>query len=106
MRSGTLRHRVTHQAYTETADTFGQMAQSWADAGTYWAGIRQLSARELEIAGQLQTRATHTITLRDVRATIRPRDRLVFDGRAFNVSHVENVEERQRELRAMVVEAV
>jgi SPP1 family predicted phage head-tail adaptor len=106
MRAGSLPHRVTHQRLTETADTFGEMIQTWGNLGTYWAGIRGLSAREAEIAGQLQTRATHTITMRDVRASITPKDRLTFEGRVFGVEHVQNIEEAGKELRIMVTEDI
>lgn len=84
-RAGDLRHRVTLDTLTETADSFGQPIQSWTSSGPYWAAIRPASGREVEIGKQLEAQVSHVITMRYV-GEIGPTGRISFGSRTFAIS--------------------
>ena len=46
MRAGQLRHRVVIQSGSASQDSFGQVTQTYAAAGTVWAAVEPLSGRE------------------------------------------------------------
>lgn len=104
MRIGPLRQRVTLQTLSESADSYGQLQQSWVSAGEYWAQIRPLAGKEAILAAQLRPDATHAVTLRYGVATITPAMRLLFDSRVFNIVSVLNRDERDRALDLLCTE--
>ena len=65
MKAGTLRHRVTLQALTETGgpDT-GYRDKSWADVAQLSADITPLSGREYIAAAASQSAVSTRITIR------------------------------------------
>ena len=105
MRAGLLRHRVTVQSASASADAFGQLAPAWADVGTYWANVQPLSGREAERARQVRADATHVVDMR-IPTAITVEHRLRFDGRTLNIVEVRNVDERDRQYRVTAAEAL
>lgn len=98
-----MRHRVTLQRRTVTNDSYGQPIETWSTVGDVWAEIKPLSGRQLETLAEQFEDITHQITLR-YSADIDAKDRLVYRDRYFEVLHVINFDERDRELRVMAVE--
>ncbi|MDX1974468.1 MAG: phage head closure protein [Rickettsiales bacterium] len=89
--SSRLRHRLSLQQEIHTADTQGGFTRSWQPIADLWAEIMPMHSyergREPLVGGQLQATITHKITLR-YRDGITTGQRLVFDGRAFNIHSV------------------
>jgi SPP1 family predicted phage head-tail adaptor len=105
VRVGRLRHRVTIQAETATADAGGGYAATWADVATVWARIEAMAGRELVLGGVIRGDASHRVTMR-YRSGVSPDSRLVYDGRVFDVLSVANTEERDEVLTLMCREVV
>lgn len=99
MDAGKLRHYVTIQTYAETsAGSRGEKQGGWQDAlATVPAEIVTLTGRELELARQIIAQASVRIRLR-YHVGVTTKSRIVWNGRVFNVVHVNNVDQRNREL--------
>lgn len=92
---GELRHHITIQEKTPgTPLPTGGAPDVWEDL---WsdvpANIRQLSAKEIDIARQHVAHATHKVTLR-WRPGVKPECRILFKSRIFEIGAVNNPEER------------
>jgi SPP1 family predicted phage head-tail adaptor len=101
MRIGRMRQRVTLQSLVETTDSYGQRIESWVTQGTYWAFLSSLSGRELVNAQQAKADVTHFLQMRYVGSLLAtpgalPSMRILFNGRVFNLSWVNNVDERNK----------
>jgi SPP1 family predicted phage head-tail adaptor len=108
---GPMRQRVTVQTLSEAQDSYNQKIQSWTDAGTYWASIKNLSGREAVNAKQIKAESTHLVTMRYVGALftspgLLPSMRLTFNSRIFNILYVNNIDERNREYSLLCQELV
>lgn len=101
--AGSLRHRVTLQSLTRTADGQGGFTEEWTDEATLWASVEPLKGYERFQAMQLQTPLTHAVTLR-YRPGVTTAHRLLFGDRIFDVREVINEGERNATLRLTCVE--
>lgn len=71
----------------------------------FWAGIRQLSGREIEKAALRGFEATHLVTMRYQSLGIKPRTwRAKLGSRIFSFGNVDNVEERNIKLEITACE--
>lgn len=114
MRAGTLRVTLDVQERRDGTATNGASDPCWVSLApsARRASIRPLSARELEAAGQIQSRRTHEVRMRWFEA-LRPagasRYRLVRQARGstriFNVESVIDVDERHAEALFVCVES-
>lgn len=97
--AGELRHKVTLENPTSTADGDGGYSTTWAELTQTWAQIRPATAREIErvFAGTVSSVATHVVTVRYVDG-VTTATRVVFQSRILAVTGVANSEERNREL--------
>lgn len=103
---GKLRHRVTLQTVTETADGFGGASvQTWADTATLWGEVRPLTGREFANAHLLQGEISTRIRLR-YRAGIVPKQRITWDGHTYDIIAVLDIGGRKREFELMCKELV
>jgi len=106
MRAGELRHHVTIQRNTATAqDNYGQVVESWTTIATRWASIRPVSGDEAEEGKQVKAKATHEIKLRHL-ADITTKDRAKLGSRSFNIYSIINTEEKNKETVLKCIEAV
>jgi SPP1 family predicted phage head-tail adaptor len=64
MRAGDLRHTITIQQKTETADAMGGIVQTWSDVVTVRAEVRALSGREFFAAQQVNSEISVKIRIR------------------------------------------
>lgn len=95
VKAGKLRHRVTIRRESYSTNSFGEREiSSDAIVGEQWAEIRPLKGREIEIAGQVNSEATHRVIMRYV-WEILPTDYLSFEGRRFNIAEIKNLDERE-----------
>jgi len=125
MRAGKLRHRGHVQSPVESDDTDGAVViDEWDTIGIRWMSVEYLSGRELFLAQQVQANVNVRIRMRYL-ADVLPRyrvglltasasatatatgtggDETDFD-KIFNIEHVNDVEERHRELILLCKEA-
>lgn len=100
-----LRHKVTLERPALAPDSGGGYAQTWEEAATLWAAITRLRAGERYTNGQLTVSASHIFRLRytsDITADMR----FIFDGRAFNIRGIQNVDEKNRMLEVYAEEGI
>jgi len=106
MRAGELRHQVTIQRNTATAqDNYGQVVESWSTIATRWASIRPMTGDESEEGKQVKAKATHEIKMRYL-VDITTKDRVKLGTRIFNVYSIINTEEKNKETVLKCIEAV
>jgi SPP1 family predicted phage head-tail adaptor len=103
MHSGSLRHRISIQAKTETRDARGGIIETWATVATRWGSIEPLSARELMQAQQVDAQVSHRVILRHYE-TLTHEHRLEKAGRIFHISAVTNPLERGKETVILAME--
>jgi SPP1 family predicted phage head-tail adaptor len=88
-----MRHRVTIQACTRTADGEGGFSQSWVDSSTVWAAIYPMREAQVFEYRSVGVDASHIVKVRgDV--PVAEKDRVVFGSRVFEVLTVADVQER------------
>jgi SPP1 family predicted phage head-tail adaptor len=89
-----LRHRLSLQQEVSTPDGAGGYTRNWQEVAQLWAEIAPLSSNirggEMLMAGQIQSRITHKVTLR-YREGITAGMRLVFDAKVFNIRYVDDI---------------
>lgn len=99
MRACTLRHRVELQQRTETQDAYNQPVITWSKVTDLSANVQPLRGRERIQAAELGTAYSVKITMRFQQGlTINTDNRIVYDGRNFDINAVINVGERNRTL--------
>jgi SPP1 family predicted phage head-tail adaptor len=105
MRAGRLRQRITIQQNTPTRNGVGEEVESWSAFGgrARSARIVPLAGRELFGAQQRHAEAEYRIEMRFLLG-ITPAMRVAHDSRVFDILHVANVEERDRETHLLVKE--
>lgn len=111
MRAGRLRHRVTIQARSGTANAYNEPADSWSDVATVPAGIEPISGREFFASQQVQGTVSHRITLRyfagvTIKHRVRWLDPATGVARIFDINAVIDRDERHRSLELMCTEHV
>lgn len=100
MRIGPLRHRITIQNPNAAApDGDGGFTQTPTDVETVWADIGPANVLDVERVGggTVLSSASHLVRMR-YHPAITTRSQLRFGARVFNVTGVQNVEERNVEL--------
>lgn len=103
--AGRLRHRVTQQREQRVSDGGGGYELTWTDIATFWASVEPTVGRESLEARQLEDTITHKIVCRGPR-DIKAADRIVHDGRAFNVRSVKDIQERGHRIEIEAEEGV
>ena len=95
MRSGQLRHKVIIQVLTETRDSMGGVAESWATFQTRWAEVKPITGKERYASAERTGETTHHITMRHT-AGITRKHRILWGARVFDIQSVINADERDR----------
>lgn len=95
--AGKLDRRITLQRFTYTTDAgSGEQVKTWADLATRWASKRDASDSEriasAEISAEIGTR--FTVHWDSTVADLNPKDRLVFDGRTYEIIAVKEIDRR------------
>ena len=104
MRIGPLNKRVTIQTATESRDSHGDVAQTWATHATVWAAIEPLSGSERIVAQQAEAFTTHRVRIRYL-STVTSDMRVLYGTRYFNIESVLNIDERGEEMHLLCQEA-
>jgi SPP1 family predicted phage head-tail adaptor len=98
MKAGPLDRRLTIQHKTVTQNEFGEEVETWADLATVWCEMRDVSDGErvaaAEVAATITTRfrIRHSSTVADVNPGD---DRLVFEGRIYDLWGVKRLGRRE-----------
>lgn len=102
-------HGIVQDPTAPAADGEGGWIEGWADlVPPDWpVSITPATARDIEriAAGTVITSATHTIEGR-WRPDISTKSRVLFDGRIFHITGIQNVEERDITLRLLAEEQI
>ena len=101
--AGTLKHTVSVERYEESQNDWGEVIKDWVELFTTRASIRPISGSEIAVNHQIVNELTHKVFMR-YREDIRPRDRILFDGRIFNIVSVINHNEENISIELMCKE--
>lgn len=103
--AGKLRHRVTFEECTESADAVtNEPVETWKAFGTYWASVEPVRGNERFASMQIQSDVTHLITIR-TGPPVTAKWRARHDGRLFYVEQPPiDVDERDRKTLLMCKE--
>lgn len=93
MDSRKLDRKIILQRATTVQDETGQEIQTWADLATVWASRRRASARETLAAAEVSAAITDVFECRwgSAWSDVSPLDRLVFEGRAYDIASVDEI---------------
>lgn len=95
--SGMLRTNVEFQRATKSSDGAGGYTETWAaiaDAPTK-AHVKSLSGMERFMSDRIEAHNGKRVTVRYFSGLLEA-DRVEIGGRAHNIRHIDNVEERSR----------
>lgn len=110
MQAGKLQHRVIVQTVTETAQPSGEKRQTWSTLATVWAAVMPVGGSEPWNADQAQPNVTHTVTLRSggdiTRATVTPKNRILYGTRILNIVSITDEEENGFKLTLNCMEKI
>jgi SPP1 family predicted phage head-tail adaptor len=103
LRSGIMDQLAVVQTPTESANAIGEPILTWSTFATRWVAILPLSGNEQITALANEGNVTHRIRMRYT-AGIKPKMRLVSEGRTFEImSVVERGRREEHELMASEV---
>ena len=107
IKAGKLRKRVTVQAKTAAADAYGEMVETWAESAVVWGELTALLTGTREAFGasgmQFEARVNYQCRMRH-RALSPTTNRLVIDGKTFEITGVMDPDGRGSEILAMCYE--
>lgn len=98
MESAKLDRRLTLQRFTSTQDPgSGENIETWGDIATVWASVNPVSDVERVKAAEVSAEITTRFRIRydSSWSDLNPRDRLVFEGRTFDIWGVKELQRRQ-----------
>lgn len=97
MQAGRLDRRIVIQRSTTVNDSFNQPVETFSTLATVWASAVPVSDGERMKAGQTLANKMMRFTIRyssDV-SDVDPRDRIVFNGRTFDVNGAKEIGRRE-----------
>lgn len=100
MKAGQLDQRVTVERLDQGQDEFGGPLTTWTPLFTAWAAVEPLAGREYLAAAAIQSEVTTRIRLR-YRPGITSADRVMHEGREYNIVSVIDYKSAHRELVLM-----
>lgn len=96
MRAGKLDQRIAIQTDTPTADSKGQMIESWATVKTIWAEAITTGGGEFYAAQKKYAEARVVFRIRED-STITVLQRIVWDSRYWQILGIDTVNGQRRE---------
>ena len=105
MDAGNLRNKIEIQRRAKVPDGGGGFTLSWVKVFSTYAEIKPMTGSEGLVGMQLQAQVSHDIIIR-YRAGVTAANRVLFEGRPFNIVSVINVEERKKWLQLRCMEGV
>ena len=105
MRAGKLNKRVEIQTNTSVPNEMGEHVPGWNTTHTRWASINTIGGQERFSNNKESAEVSHRIKLRYVEGLI-PSMRIKYGSRIFDIQHIQDHEERNRDMTVMVLEQV
>ena len=101
LRIGQLRHRIQIEQRSNTQDPdYGSQLDTWSAVKSLWAYVEPLDAKEVFNTQNWTSVVNHMITIRYDALFADTRNaaayRATYNGRAFNIHGVINIDERNR----------
>ncbi len=97
MFAGKLDRRITLQRASVTTNEYGEEVPTWLTLATVWASKKDVSDGEriaaAEVAAEIGTR--FQIRWDSSWSDLSPLDRVVYDGRTYNISAVKEIGRRE-----------
>lgn len=103
--SGSFRHRILLQTFTETENDMGDTIEDWKDFKTVWAMIKTLKGREYVSAAAVSNENTVRFVIRYTTG-INPDMRIIHRDRIFEIESVINDDELDKTLTIIGKEVV
>lgn len=96
MQAGKLDRRITLERASITLDDFGGQVEAWVVLATVWAEAIPVSDRERWRAGEIGATISHRFRIRwsSAVADLNARDRVIFDGREYDIHGVKEIGRR------------
>ena len=93
MQAGKLDRRITLQRATLTTDAYNAIVETFAPLSTVWAQAVPVSDGEKMRAGEVYSNLSMRFTIRwsTVVATLDTKDRVLFDGRLFDILGIKEI---------------
>ena len=97
MDAGRLDRRIALRRATVTANAFNDPVETWATLATVWANVAPVSDGERLRAGETLASKLNRFTIRysATAATIDPRDRILYEGRDWDIHAVKELDRRE-----------
>jgi SPP1 family predicted phage head-tail adaptor len=98
MKPERLDRKITLQRFTWTQDEYGAPVQAWVDLATVWANYKPVSDAEKVSAGEVGATLSARFTIRydSAWADVSALDRVLFEGRTFDVFGAKEVDGRRQ----------
>lgn len=94
MKAGDLDRRITVERASVATDNYGGETRTWAALGTVWAQVLPISDGERWRAGEVAAHVTTRFRIRwGLGVTVR--DRIVYEGRAYDIAGVKEIGRRE-----------
>lgn len=103
--SSRLNKRITMEENNTTPDGSGGFISSWTEFASVWAEIEPIKYEENFISGQVQNKATHSITIRYINS-LKPSMRINYSNRIFNIVSVFNHMEQNQVITIIAEEQI
>ena len=96
--AGRLDRRITIERYTATQDAFGGDVETWAELAIVSAQYMPVSDAERISANQVNATSMARFVVRSstVTRSVNPKDRMQFDGRAWDIHGVKETKEGRK----------
>ena len=95
--AGKMDRRITLERFVTSADQFNEPVKAWGALATRWASYEPISDGERFRAGETAATASARFVIRHSTAVadLNPKDRLTFDGAAWQILHVKEIGRRE-----------
>lgn len=101
LRGGSLRHTIIIQRSNETQGSRGEVITTWTNIKITRAEIKPIKGDEYFLNQNMVSDLDHYMKLRYT--DVKPKDRIIFDGKIYDLEYVLNIDERKRELLILAI---
>ena len=98
MRAGKKRHLITIQQRTDTKSSTGAVTTTWTKFKSLWANVSDIRGYEKESANAAWPGSDSKIMFSYVSGLL-PTMRILFNDKIYSILDIENVEERNRNIK-------
>lgn len=93
---GNLDRRIQIQRATVAPSPYNEPIETWLTVSELWAGVKDVSAGEAYKAAEVDAEISTRFTVRFSHFAngINPKDRVVWDGKTYNITAVRRVQNR------------